>query len=53
MPIWLRKFTFNKLKAYYEEKTPTDAPIDPNKVLKPAVTPPPTYTVKSSSATKK
>ena len=24
MPIWLRKYTFNKLKAYYEEKsTPT------------------------------
>ena len=24
MPIWVRKYTFNKLKAYYEEKsTPT------------------------------
>lgn len=25
MPIWLRKFTFNKLKEFHEEETPTVA----------------------------
>jgi hypothetical protein len=24
MPIWLRKFTFHKLKEHYESKTPQD-----------------------------
>jgi len=23
MPVWLRKFTFNKLKEFHEEETPT------------------------------
>jgi hypothetical protein len=23
MPIWLRKFTYNKLKEFHEEKEPT------------------------------
>jgi|TARA_R110000803_G_scaffold81739_3_gene147692 hypothetical protein len=24
MPIWLRKFTFNKLKTYYQEQSPPE-----------------------------
>lgn len=56
MPIWLRRFTFQRLKAYYEkqnESSNSKAPQDPNKVLKPAVLPKPTYTTKTPSAAKK
>lgn len=55
MPIWLRRFTFQKLKAYYDKQNEGNSavPQDPNKVLTPGVTPKATYTTKTSSAAKK
>lgn len=56
MPIWLRRFTFQRLKAYYDKQNEANsgtAAQDPNKTLRPAVTPKPTYTTKTSSAAKK
>lgn len=57
MPIWLRKYTFKRLKDYYEKQSeanaPKSAPQDPNKVLTPGVIPKATYTTKTSTAAKK
>lgn len=49
MPIWLRKFTFNKLKDYYAPKK--DDVVDESiKALKsaPIQRPKPSYTTKAS-----
>jgi hypothetical protein len=56
MPIWLRRYTFQKIKAYYDkqnESSDSTVAQDPNKTLRPAVTPKPTYTTKTTSAAKK
>lgn len=55
MPIWLRRFTFQKLKAYYDAQNEGNStvPQDPNKVLTPGVIPKATYTAKTTSAAKK
>lgn len=50
MPIWLRKFTFNKIKDYYikeNENINKDKYIDPNQISKPNITNP-NYTTKAS-----
>jgi len=50
MPIWLRKFTFNKLKDHYSPKK--DDVVDEsikNMKLAPKITPPtPTYSTRAS-----
>lgn len=55
MPIWLRKFTFEKIKKHFEEQKEAidkqnkilNPDKDFNKVAKPNITPKPTYTAKS------
>jgi len=54
MPIWLRRFTFNTIKEYYDSQnieediqpTKTTPSITPPDVVKKAITP--TYTAKAS-----
>lgn len=54
MPIWLRRFTFNRIKDYYEKKAEkTSEPQDVSKVLKPNIQNKPTYSTKKSSPVKK
>jgi hypothetical protein len=56
MPVWLRTFTFNKLKEYYEKQNEENEKVNnqlqnkANKnIAKPNInqTPPPTYKVKA------
>lgn len=56
MPIWLRKFTFNRMKEYYEKKNikNTKEPQDPAQIFKPNIQQPPAdYVTKTKSAAKK
>jgi len=48
MPIWLRNFTFNKIKEYYEKQNEQEqpAPSTQNNVYGPDVNP--TYSTKAS-----
>lgn len=51
MPIWLRKFTFNKIKEFYEPENNKDAQSQmENKEALAKLNIPPTY---STKATKK
>ena len=59
MPIWLRKFTFNKIKQYFDEQNEArdkaNNIVDNSKEIhQPAVLPKPQsdYTVKGASAKK-
>ena len=52
MPIWLRKFTFNKLKEHYDkEKEEHDKAMNKgkmkNEIARPNVAPSSTYTTKA------
>jgi hypothetical protein len=57
MPIWLRRFTFQRIKAYYDKQNEANSssstPRDPNKVLTPGVIPKATYSTKAKAAAKK
>ena len=57
MPIWLRRFTFNTLKEYYEKQNESStASTDPNKTLMPGVVPKApkaNYQTKTTQAAKK
>jgi hypothetical protein len=52
MPIWLRKFTFNSIKEWYEKKQEEEKKLyNQNKTTSPKVSKPnisPTYTAKAS-----
>jgi uncharacterized protein YydD (DUF2326 family) len=53
MPIWLRRFTFNKLKEYYEKKNESSSQVkDIEKVMKPNIQPKPTYNTTTKATTK-
>jgi len=53
MPIWLRRFTFNKIKEYYEKKNESSSQVqDIEKVMKPNIQPKPTYNTTTKAATK-
>lgn len=51
MPIWLRKFTFNKLKEFYDNENKNNEVINPNThkelITKPNIQP--TYQTKKAS----
>lgn len=57
MPIWLRKFTYRKLKDYYEKQNQPKGKgkvDDPSKIFGPAISQPPAdYVTKTKSAAKK
>lgn len=55
MPIWLRRFTFKRLKEYYEKQSqPKDKVDDPSKIFKPGIkSPPADYVTKTKPAAKK
>ena len=49
MPIWLRKFTFNKIKEHFDnqsESTPTPVQSSKPQIAKPNIKP--AYTTKAS-----
>ena len=50
MPIWLRKFTFNKLKDFYDNENKKNEEINPNApkelITKPNIQP--TYSTKKA-----
>ena len=46
MPIWLRKFTFNKIKEYYDNQEKQNSKTSTKKTLHPDIDP--TYTSKPS-----
>lgn len=52
MPIWLRKFTFNSIKEWYEKKQEEEKKLfNQNKSPAPKISKPnisPTYTAKAS-----
>lgn len=45
MPIWLRKFTFNKIKDWHEKKNDTQQKEKTTELLKPQIDP--TYNTKA------
>jgi|11_taG_2_1085331.scaffolds.fasta_scaffold80112_2 hypothetical protein len=45
MPIWLRRFTFNKLKEWYEKQNKESTNEKVNTLQRPAVDP--TYNIKA------
>jgi hypothetical protein len=48
MPIWLRRYTFNNIKEYYDEQAKNNKPKQQstNKILKPGIAA--NYTSKAS-----
>lgn len=51
MPIWLRKFTFNKLKEFYDKEAEQNNNINPNAASKELISKPniqPTYQTKKA-----
>lgn len=56
MPIWLRRFTFNTIKEYYDKEREEqekqlnkgETLTNKSRLVKPPVTPQPTYTTKAS-----
>ena len=45
MPIWLRRFTFNKIQEWYENQNKDKQPENSSKINRPAVDP--TYKFKA------